>query len=276
MTTDAVRPNPPHCAECGSPRPDSWILHNVRHKSTYRLLCTHCLLSSFRGHFCHHCFDVFLPLDSPSAPRASQRVLCLHCPSISHLSCLNPGPNSNPNSAASSDQFRCPMCADPEFRFFRAAAGDGGGKRVVKRDALRVVVAAARIASETVRKGAITARVEAEKRVKEAAVARKRAREALERVAYLSMRDKEKKGAPRDSGVGSGKEGNHQELKVAKLEGNERSNDVGHVKVDTRHGGVKNGVNNGGMDAVSVVTPRSAPASSDSSVKKEISGGHWL
>lgn len=65
-------------------------------------------------------------------------------------------------------------------------------RRVIDRASAKALVAAAKIACATMSKAAAIARVEAERRVKEAALARKRAREALERVAYLTLKEKER------------------------------------------------------------------------------------
>ncbi|OWM63245.1 uncharacterized protein LOC116192797 [Punica granatum] len=196
-----------HCGECGggSSAEERWLLHNVRHKATYRRLCTHCVLNCFRGHFCPVCLDVFDPIDSP--PRPNQRVMCLNCPSISHLSCATSNSGGHP--------FQCPSCSNPNFSFFtlrtvpasnkrikpeaEADCSLGGGRdgdiqdrRAIDKESAKALVAAARIAAATMSKAAHTARIEAERRVKEAALARKRAREALERVAFLSLKEKER------------------------------------------------------------------------------------
>lgn len=70
--------------------------------------------------------------------------------------------------------------------------GDCLSRRAMDKESARALVAAARIAAATMSKAAHTARIEAERRVKEAALARKRAREALERVASLSLKEKER------------------------------------------------------------------------------------
>ncbi|XP_056165403.1 uncharacterized protein LOC115687472 [Syzygium oleosum] len=203
------------CGECGAGAGERWLLHNVRHKAGYRLLCTHCVLSCFRGNFCPICLQVFDPIDSP--PHPNQRVMCLNCPSISHLSCVTS--SSNPNY-----HFECPFCSNPKFRFLslgpvpsngedkrlrveanaglEAVVASRGGaplgddrddvRRVIDRESAKALVAAAKIACATMSKAAAIARVEAERRVKEAALARKRAREALERVAFLTLKEKER------------------------------------------------------------------------------------
>lgn len=194
------------CGECGAGAAERWLFHNVRHKTGYRLLCTHCVLSCFRGNFCPICLEVFDPIDCP--PHPNQRVMCLNCPSISHLSCVTSSSNSN-------HHFQCPFCSNPKFRFLtlrtvsnsddkrlradleavaRGAFGDDKDdvRRVIDKESAKALVAAAKIACATMSKGVANARVDAERRVKEAALARKRAREALERVAFLTLKEKER------------------------------------------------------------------------------------
>ncbi|KAI3423317.1 uncharacterized protein J3R85_011043 [Psidium guajava] len=207
---DDIHRHQQQCGECGAGGGERWLLHNVRHKAGYRLLCTHCVLSCFRGNFCPICLQVFEPIDCP--PHPNQRVMCLNCPSISHLSCVTSSSNSN-------HHFQCPFCSNPKFRFLslgtvpnsddkrsradgnagleaiaQGAVGDDRDdvRRVIDRASAKALVAAAKIACATMSKAAAIARVEAERRVKEAALARKRAREALERVAYLTLKEKER------------------------------------------------------------------------------------
>ncbi|KAK4742716.1 hypothetical protein SAY87_000717 [Trapa incisa] len=208
-----------HCGECGGgcSSGERWILHNVRHKAIYRRLCTHCVLNCFRGHFCPVCLEVFDPIDSQ--PRPNQRVMCLNCPSISHLSCASSNSGGHP--------FQCPSCSNPNFSFFTLRIlpdssnkntkaeknadanggcnlrGNGICRRVIDKDSAKVLVAAARIAAVTMNKAAHTARIEAERRVKEAALARKRAREALERVSFLSLKEKEELKMVVNGGLGT-------------------------------------------------------------------------
>lgn len=84
--------------------------------------------------------------------------------------------------------------ADADAKGNLGGSRDGNGicRRVIDKDSAKVLVAAARIAAATMSKAAHTTRIEAERRVKEAALAKKRAREALERVAFLSLKEKEK------------------------------------------------------------------------------------
>ncbi|KAK4800541.1 hypothetical protein SAY86_021028 [Trapa natans] len=81
--------------------------------------------------------------------------------------------------------------------------GNGICRRVIDKDSAKVLVAAARIAAVTMNKAAHTARIEAERRVKEAALARKRAREALERVSFLSLKEKEELKMVVNGGLGT-------------------------------------------------------------------------
>lgn len=178
-----------HCGGCGGDR--RWVLHNVRHRAAYRRLCTNCILKTHQGLFCPFCFQVY----EESLP-PKDRLMCLKCPSISHLSCV---PCSHPHSTPS---FLCPACSIPNFSFFNldssSSSGNNSGKPIDK-DSARALVAAAKIAAVSMTKAAAVARVEAERRVKEATLAKKRAREALERLAFLAAKEKQNKGAVKES-----------------------------------------------------------------------------
>uniref|UniRef100_A0A2P2NHM7 Uncharacterized protein n=1 Tax=Rhizophora mucronata TaxID=61149 RepID=A0A2P2NHM7_RHIMU len=175
--------------ECGGCRKEErWLLHNVCHRGTYRRLCTNCLLKNHQGLFCPFCLEVYDYEDSLPPP-ASDRLMCLKCPSITHLSCV---PSSYPHSSPS---FLCPPCSSPNFSFFRlnkskaepeTAAAD---RRAIDRDSAKALVAAAKLAALSMAKAATLARVEAERRAKEAASAKKRARDALEELAFLTAND---------------------------------------------------------------------------------------
>ncbi|KAJ0035530.1 hypothetical protein Pint_24184 [Pistacia integerrima] len=180
------------CGVCGSNQ--GLLLHNVRHRGTYRRLCTNCILKCHQGLFCPICLQVYDT--SPPPPHA--RLMCVKCPSICHLSCSS----SSPTSA-----FVCPSCSNPNFSFFQVngdtqmnnntatdnntnSKGNDDNKRFL--DVASALVAASKIAALSMSKAAAMARVEAERRVKEAALAKKRAREALERLLYLAAEEKER------------------------------------------------------------------------------------
>ncbi|GAB2218633.1 hypothetical protein Drorol1_Dr00001859 [Drosera rotundifolia] len=174
---------------------DRFLLHNVRLRGTHRRLCTSCVLKLHPCSFCPHCFLIFDNNNNnnnksqiPQPNIVNRGILrCLKCPSESHSNCV---PAHVPKSP-----FLCPPCSNPTFKFFdlRGGKGNGGDGEVgIDERAAKVLVAAARIAAESMRKAAGLARVEAERRVKEAAVTRKRAREALERIAQLSAREGER------------------------------------------------------------------------------------
>ncbi|EEF43189.1 uncharacterized protein LOC8261350 [Ricinus communis] len=169
------------CGGCGGE--NRWLLHNVRHRAAYRRLCTNCILKTHQGLFCPFCFHVY-DHDSLLVPAPEERVMCLKCPSISHLSCLPPFHNTSP--------FLCPPCSSPNFSFFNLPHDDDVSIDI---DSARALVAAAKIAAVSMAKAAALARLEAERRVKEATLAKKRAREALERLAFLSAQDKLKHSA---------------------------------------------------------------------------------
>ncbi|KAH7513584.1 hypothetical protein ACOSP7_007824 [Xanthoceras sorbifolium] len=167
------------CGACGSNH--RFLLHNVRHRGSYRRLCTNCILKTHQGHFCPICLHVYDT--SPPPPHA--RLTCIKCPSICHISC-----------ASSSSTFVCPPCSNPNFAFFKVngdAQMDGrDDKRVMDVGSAKALVASAKIAAFSMSKAAAVARVEAERKVKEAALAKKRAREALERLLYMAADEKER------------------------------------------------------------------------------------
>ncbi|KAL9248444.1 hypothetical protein AKJ16_DCAP00546, partial [Drosera capensis] len=187
-TTTTTTNSPNSCSNCYID--DRFLLHNVRLRGTHRRLCTSCVLKLHPCSFCPHCFLIF-DNNNPQIPQpniANRGILrCLKCPSESHSNCV---PAHVPKSP-----FLCPPCSNPTFKFFdlRGGKSNGGDGEVgIDERAAKVLVAAARIAADSMRKAAGLARVEAERRVKEAAVARKRAREALERIVQLSAREGER------------------------------------------------------------------------------------
>ncbi|XP_040990823.1 uncharacterized protein LOC121237949 [Juglans microcarpa x Juglans regia] len=168
------------CGGCGSS--DRWILHTLRHRASYRRLCTDCVLKNHQSLFCPLCLAVF-DKDSSPLPPPADRLICLNCPSISHRSCVPPNESAVPS-------FLCPPCSNPSFTFFNPN-GSGDNKRVIDKNLAKVLLAAARISAASMNKAAATARLDAERRAKEAAFAKKKAREALDRLALLFLKENE-------------------------------------------------------------------------------------
>ncbi|XVE65459.1 hypothetical protein DITRI_Ditri08aG0001400 [Diplodiscus trichospermus] len=184
------------CVGCGAP--ERLLLHNVRHRASYRRFCTNCVLKNHQGLFCPICLEVF-----SESPPPHQRLICLKCPSISHLAC---------SSSSSQSSFTCPPCSNPNFSFFNVTPNtsnkkpkstpdhhggsnddeDDKKKRVFDKEAAKALLAAAKIAAASMTKAAAVARVEAERRVKEATLAKKRAKEALDRLAFLACKDNDR------------------------------------------------------------------------------------
>ncbi|XP_068659927.1 uncharacterized protein [Aristolochia californica] len=178
------------CSSCNSKQ--SWLLHNIRLQGDFYQYCTSCVLKVHRGSFCSNCFDVF------EGPPPNDYVKCSKCPSkcasISHSSCLG---------SENSSRFVCAICSNPNFLFFNpVASGKEGktsdgkivvptGRPVIDLTASKVLLAAAKIAAQSMSRAASAARQDAEKKVREAAFARKRAREALERAASIKAKHKE-------------------------------------------------------------------------------------
>ncbi|XP_068663142.1 uncharacterized protein [Aristolochia californica] len=180
------------CSGCSSKQ--SWLLHNVRHQGNFYRYCTSCVLKVHRGSFCSNCFDVF------EGPPPNDYVKCLKClskcASISHSSCLG---------SETPCRFVCAICSNPNFLFFNPVAdgkegkaSDGetvvlSGRLIIDLTAAKVLLAAAKIAAQSMSRAASATRQDAEKKVRESAFARKRAREALERAASIKSKHKETK-----------------------------------------------------------------------------------
>ncbi|XP_050218762.1 uncharacterized protein LOC126669358 [Mercurialis annua] len=161
------------CSGCGGEK--RWLLHSVRHRGIYRRLCTDCMLKRHQGLFCPLCFHVYSDDDKRCViPAVEERLMCLNCPSISHLACAP--------SSSHPLLFLCPACSSSNFSFF----DDNPSSNAIDIDSARALVAAAKISAVAMAKAAAVARVEAERRVQEASLAKKRARDALERFAFLS------------------------------------------------------------------------------------------
>ncbi|XP_004147629.1 uncharacterized protein LOC101204799 [Cucumis sativus] len=188
-----------HCQQCGISQSACWILHNVRHKATFRRLCTNCVLKHNLSRFCPLCFDVY---EDSTPPPSHHRVMCFRCPSISHLSCV---------SFRFSSTFLCPLCSDPRFVFFDGFDSGGSlcqsestvaflaGKNVDAKSG-KAIVAAARVSAQSMRRAALDARAVAEMKIKNAAFAKKQATLALEQLAYLVLQEKDKNGYSKSNG----------------------------------------------------------------------------
>ncbi|XP_023527750.1 uncharacterized protein LOC111790876 [Cucurbita pepo subsp. pepo] len=185
-----------NCHECGISQSVCWILHNVRFKASFRRLCTNCVLKNNLSRFCPLCFDIY---DDSTPPSSHQRVMCFRCPSISHVSCA---------SFRFSSTFLCPICSDPCFAFFDGF--DSGGLRqsepavavLAGRDgkSAKAIVAAARVAAQSMRRAAADARAVAEMKIRNAVFAKKQATLALERLAYLVLHGKDRNGYAKTNG----------------------------------------------------------------------------
>ncbi|KAL2464453.1 zinc finger protein [Forsythia ovata] len=171
------------CRVCGSEDPIT--LHNLWYRGMYGQLCTACVLAHHPASFCPICFDVY---DDTKLPPPHLRVMCLRCPSVAHLSCVYSLPSS---SSSSSTSYHCPQCSIPNFTFFNLNGGIIQKGNVITKDLAKQLVAAAKIASMSLHKAAAIARENAEKRATEAVMARKRAKEALDKVAFLMLKEAE-------------------------------------------------------------------------------------
>lgn len=201
------------CGNCGAE--ERRLLHQVRHRSIFRRLCTTCVLRLHPQAFCPTCFQVYAPTPPNDAVRT-----CVKCYSHSHSHCVESagggggGPPPNP--------YVCPLCVHPNAPVFKLKSAKEANIvaveamnariedcRVMDRDAAKMLLAAAKVASTSMNKAAVAAKAEAERRVKEAAFTRKRAKEALEHVAHLVIKEKARRkeaalGGPAADAAGRG------------------------------------------------------------------------
>ncbi|CAN8269185.1 unnamed protein product [Cochlearia groenlandica] len=171
------------CAVCDESEPS--FIHTVSKNGVFRRLCTDCLLKEHRDFFCPVCLNVFAGISPPQ----QSRLLCLNCPSITHLSCSPPS-----SSTVAAAGFTCPPCSDPNFSFFPRSRlpisaqngangenGDGGSKSktVLNVESVKALVAAANIAAVSMSSAAAKLKNEAVKKIMEARTAKMRAKAAL-------------------------------------------------------------------------------------------------
>ncbi|XP_041991128.1 uncharacterized protein LOC121742145 [Salvia splendens] len=175
------------CSNCGAH--ERRLLHQIRCRSGFKRACTTCVLRLHPQAFCPTCFLVY----PPTLPNDVVRT-CDKCYSHSHSHCVDT------NGAPPPKPYICPLCVNPNAPIFKLKPVEDANLvidnvrvqncRVMDRDAAKMLLAAARIASTSMNKAAANAKNEAEKRVKEAAFTRKRAKEALEHVALLVHKEK--------------------------------------------------------------------------------------
>ncbi|XP_059289588.1 uncharacterized protein LOC132043123 isoform X1 [Lycium ferocissimum] len=177
--SEAVR-----CAICDATRP--FILHLIPYRGLQRHICTACVLDSHPGSFCPICFDVFL--NNPPPPLLC--LLCLKCPSISHISCV---PHPHPSS------YLCPLCSNPNFTFFHVTPNANNNTIEINLHLAKQLVAAATIAFESINNAAVMARINADIRVQEALLSKAEAKQVLDRLNNLVT-----------SGNGTGENGRHE------------------------------------------------------------------
>ncbi|KAE8734208.1 Ribosomal protein L3 plastid isoform 1 [Hibiscus syriacus] len=155
------------CGGCGIP--ERFFLHNLRHRASYRRLCTNCVLKNHQGLFCPICLQVF---NEPPPPY--QRLICLKCPSQETQ--VNAGgsiPDDDDNDNGNGNYLSAKT-------------------RVIDKETAKALQAAAKIAAVSMTKAATVAKMEAERRVKETTLAKKRTKESLEKLGLLARKDNDR------------------------------------------------------------------------------------
>ncbi|PIA60739.1 hypothetical protein AQUCO_00300330v1 [Aquilegia coerulea] len=177
---------PSECSHCFLE--EKWLLHNIcERENNFRRFCTSCVLKFYNGLFCPICYEVYEGSKYPV-----NRVICLRCPSITHLDCV---------SKEAVSTYVCPPCANPNFSFFdssksginsSSSSSEGNHGGVIDVKMAKVLVAATQLAWISMSKKATNVKVEADRKVKEAALKRKEAKEALQRFSALTAKDNKK------------------------------------------------------------------------------------
>ncbi|KAG6415586.1 hypothetical protein SASPL_122999 [Salvia splendens] len=185
-TTNSI-PAATGCSNCGAH--ERHLLHQIRCRSGFKRVCTTCVLRLHPQAFCPTCFLVYPPTLPNDVVRA-----CDKCYSHSHSHCVDT------NGAPPPKPYVCPLCVNPNAPIFKLKSAEEANLaidnvrvqncRVMDREAAKMLLAAAKIATTSMNKAVLNAKNEAEKRVKEAAYTRKRAKEALEHVALLVHKEK--------------------------------------------------------------------------------------
>ncbi|KAF8045888.1 hypothetical protein N665_4251s0001 [Sinapis alba] len=138
--------NPRQCAACGGEQ-EALLTYAV---NAIRRLCIDCLLKEHRNLFCPICLDVYVT----SVPPPEESIICLNCPSITHLDCPPPPPPS-------SSSFTCPPCSDPNFSFFPKSHSE----TVLSTESVDALVTAANISAVLMKAAAIELKKEAHKKI---------------------------------------------------------------------------------------------------------------
>jgi len=159
------------CAACGEQ--EAFFTYAVRKNKNLRRLCTDCLLREHRNLFCPICLAV------PPPPPPEESIVCLNCPSITHLDCP-------PRPSSSASPFTCPPCSEPNFSFFPKSSHS----TVLDQESADALVAAAIISAFLMNNEAAELKKEAHKKIFAAKEAKRRAKEALANLQDLVLKQK--------------------------------------------------------------------------------------
>ncbi|CAH8366704.1 unnamed protein product [Eruca vesicaria subsp. sativa] len=163
------------CAACGEQ--EAFLTYAV---NALRRLCTDCLLKEHRNLFCPVCLHVHV-----TSPPPEQSILCLNCPSITHLACSS----SSSADADEASSFTCPPCSDPNFSFF-PKSHQNGAETVLGQESSNALVAAANISAVLMKNAAAELKKEAHEKIFAAKEAKQRAKEALGNLQELVRKQK--------------------------------------------------------------------------------------
>ncbi|KAL8118870.1 hypothetical protein AgCh_016385 [Apium graveolens] len=146
--------------------------HHILHLGTNKTVCTDCVIYLHAPSLCPVCFTVH---ENPEKLITSNVVVsCLRCYSSSHVNCIGSHPHA---------PYLCVMCLNHNSPLL--VLGDSNGGKTVDKNAAKIFLAACKISAGSMKKGAVTAKMEMEARAKEAIDARELAIKAIEHVEHL-------------------------------------------------------------------------------------------
>ncbi|XP_074323113.1 uncharacterized protein LOC141660052 [Apium graveolens] len=158
------------CQFCGNRL--KWFKHHIQHLGTNKTVCTDCIIYLHAPSLGPVCFTVH---KNPDKLITSNVVVsCVRCYSSSHVNCIGSHPHA---------PYLCVMCLNHNSPLL--VLGDSNGGKTVDKNAAKIFLAACKISAGSMKKAAVTAKMEMEARAKEAIDARELALKAIEHVEHL-------------------------------------------------------------------------------------------
>lgn len=155
------------CQFCGNK--SKWFKHHVVHLGTSKTLCTDCVIYLHARSLFPICFTIHE--NSNKHVTSNVVVSCVRCYSSSHVSCIGSHLNA---------PYLCVMCLNLNLPLL--VLGNSNGGKIADEKAAKIFLAACKILADSMKKAAVTAKVEMEAKTREATNARELAIKVVEHV----------------------------------------------------------------------------------------------